>query len=411
MLCLDNAFGVKPPANGRIVRNLIQGINFVMSHILHFYHLAALDYVKGPETPPFIPRYEYDGVYRLPKAANDKAVEHYVQALDIRKKCHECLAVFGAKAPHTTVFTPGGVTELVTPEKIAQYKSYLDEIISFVDDVYIPDVLAVADFYSEYFEIGVGCKNMLAYGVFPLTDEDDPDGQNQLIKRGRYTKGKFGSVDPQKITEDVKFSWFDNKGTHRHPSEGMTIPLPRKTGAYSWLKAPRYDNQAHEVGPLARMWVNQVQAVADLGQKAFSVLGRHYARAVECSMIAHELPKWLEQLVPGEPTFAPYDIPKEGQGMGLTEAPRGALGHWIDIKGYVINNYQAVVPTTWNCSPRDDNGIRGAVEEALVGTPVKDPKQPIELVRVVRSFDPCIACAVHVLDIKGGSKRIHQFRV
>lgn len=409
MLCLDNAFGVKPPPNGRIARNLIQGINYVMSHILHFYHLAALDYVKGPETPPFIPRYEGD--YRLPKDVNDKAVEHYVQALDIRRKCHECLAVFGAKAPHTTVFTPGGITERVTAEKIAQYKGYLNEIISFVDNVYVPDVMAVANAYSDYFEIGGGCKNMLAYGVFPLTDEDDPDGQKQFIKRGVYTQGKFGAVDVKKITEDVKFSRFDDRGTRKHPSEGVTLPLPGKKGAYTWLKAPRYDGQPHEVGPLARMWVNKVQAVADLGQKAFSVLGRHFARAVECAMIAHELPKWADQLVPDEPTFAPYDIPKEGQGMGLTEAPRGALGHWIDIKDYVINNYQAVVPTTWNCGPRDDNGVRGPVEEALVGTPVKDPKQPIELVRVIRSFDPCIACAVHVLEIKGAKKKVYQFPV
>jgi len=409
VLCLENAFGTKPASNGRIIRNLIGGMNIVMSHILHFYHLAALDYVKGPETPPFIPRYEGD--YRLPKAVNDKAVEHYVQALDIRRKCHEANAVLGAKFPHTTVLTPGGVTEVVTAEKIAQFKSYLDEIIAFIDNVYIPDALAVADAYSDYFEIGIGHKNVLAYGVFPLTDEDDPDGQKQFIKRGRYTKGKFGSVDPQKILEDVKFSWFDNKGTHRHPSEGMTIPLPGKTGAYSWLKAPRYDGQPHEVGPLARMWVNQVKAVADLGQKAFSVLGRHFARAVECSLIAHEIPKWADQLIPGEPTFAPFDIPKEGKGMGLTEAARGALGHFIEIRDYRIHSYQCVVPTTWNCSPRDDNGIRGAVAEALVGTPVKDPKQPIELVRVVRSFDPCLACAVHVLEIKGGSKRIHQFRV
>lgn len=409
MLNLDDAFGILPPKNGRILRNLIQAANYVQSHILHFYHLAALDYVKGPDTAPFIPRYEGD--YRLPKDVNDMAVSHYIQALDMRKKAHQLLAVFGAKAPHTTVFIPGGVTSLVTAEKVDQFVKLLDELIAFVDNVYIPDVLAVAGIYDDWFGIGAGCKNLLVWGVFPLTDEKDLDGQQQFIKRGRYTNGEWAPVDPQEVTEHVMYSRFESKTSKRHPSEGMTVPEPHKSGAYSWLKAPRYADLPHEVGPLARMWVNKEPGTLGLGDKAFSVLGRHYARAVECSLVAHAMKEWAAQLEPGQPCFTPHDIPKEARGQGLTEAPRGALGHWIEIKDHVIHNYQAVVPSTWNICPRDDNGVMGPLEQALVGTPVKDPNQPIELVRVVRSFDPCIACAVHLLKVKGHKKEAMSFRI
>jgi hydrogenase large subunit len=408
MFCLEDAFGVVPTANGRIIRNLIQGANYLQSHILHFYHLAALDYVLGPDTAPFIPRYKGD--YRLPQSINDKAVEHYIQALTIRKKAQEMLAVFGAKMPHVTTFTAGGVTETVTAEKIARFKQYLPEITSFIDNVYVPDVLAVANAYAdEWFSIGKGCKNMLCYGAFRLTDETRPEGQKQLFKRGRYTNGQLNSVDTKKITEEVKYSWYDGSTSGRYPGDGATVPAPGKKEAYSWLKAPRYEGLPHEVGPLARLWVNQQKDVAGLGEKAFSVLGRHFARALEASQIAHVMPEWLDQLTPGQPAFAPFDIPKEGAGMGLHEAPRGALGHWIKIKDYKIENYQAVVPTTWNGGPRDDKGQRGPIEDALVGTPVKDPENPIELVRVVRAFDPCIACAVHILEIKGGFKEVKKF--
>jgi len=408
MFCLDDVFGVKPPPNGRIVRSLIQGANYIQSHILHFYHLAALDYVIGPEAAPFIPRYKGD--YRLPKAINDKAVEHYIQALTMRKRAQEMLAIFGAKMPHVTVFTAGGVTERVTAEKIDQFKAYLKELTSFVDNVYVPDVLAVANAYADdWFKIGTGCKNMLVYGVFRLSDEDDPAGQKQFFKRGRYTKGQFAPVDISKITEDVKYSWFEDENTGLYPGEGATVPSPRKKEAYTWLKAPRYEGLPYEVGPLARMWVNKQKDVAALGEKAFSVLGRHFARALETSMVAHAMFSWLDQLVPGEPTFAPFDIPGEGSGVGLNDAPRGALGHWITIKDHVIANYQAVVPTTWNGGPRDDKGQRGPIEEALVGAPVKDADNPIELVRIVRAFDPCLACAVHVLEVKGVYKEPKRF--
>lgn len=398
-LALDDAFDITPPDNGRIIRNLIYGSNYIQSHILHFYHLAALDYVDvvraGLAVAPFVPRYEGD--YRLPDAVNKAAVEQYVKALDMRKKAHEMLAIWGGKMPHVQSIVPGGSTERVDAQKVVEFRFRLRELISFIDNVYVPTVKAVAEVYSDYFSIGTGCKNLLAFGAFPQS-ASDPLGQNGFFKRGAYLNGQDIVITPQAVTEEVKYSWYlDDTGGSKHPSESVVTPDPRKAGAYSWLKAPRYEGHPMEVGPLARMWVNKQADVRALGDKAFSVMGRHFARAIECSLIAHAMDEWVEQLKPGEPTCTPHIVPEASTGMGLTEAARGALGHWIKIEGKKIAKYNAVVPTTWNASPRDERGTPGPIEQALIGTPVKDPKNPIELVRIVRSFDPCLGCAIHLM--------------
>ncbi len=401
-LALDDAFQIKPPHNGRIIRNLILGANYIQSHILHFYHLAALDYVKAPDNiPPLAPRYEGD--YRLPDAVNTAAVNHYLQALEMRKKAHEMLAVFGGRMPGQRAIVPGGVTETVDTEKIVHFKYRLAELIDFIDNVYVPDVLAVADVYKDWLEIGAGCKNLLAYGAFPVDDNG-----TLFFKRGVYTEGSEGDLDPEKITEEVKYSWYNDDTGGNKPSESVITPEPGKEGAYSWLKAPRYDGKVHEVGPLARMWIAKDPKIRALGDKAFSVMGRHAARALECQKLAHAMADWVMQLEPGKPTCTPHKVPNRAEGMGLTEAARGALGHWIKIEGGRIAKYNAVVPTTWNGGPRDSKGQPGPIEQALVGTPVKDPNNPIELVRVVRSFDPCIACAVHVIT---PGRDVRKFRV
>ncbi len=388
--CLDDAFGVKPPPNGRIVRNLLQGANFLQSHILHFYHLAALDYVKGPEVAPFIPRYEAD--YRLPKDINDAAVQHYLQALEMRRKTHEMGTVFGGKFPHVMTLIAGGVTESITESKVEKYRQYLLEIDDFINKVLVPDVLAVAGVYSDWLDIGRGCQNLLAYGLYPLSDQGAIEN---LLPQGRYTQGQHEALDISKITEDVTNSWYKNETTGLRPAQGKTVPDPKKPEGYSWIKAPRYDGQPYEVGPLARMWIAKSPEVVALGDKAFSVMGRHAARAYELAKVSGAMLEWLDQLEPGKPTFTPYEVPQEAQGVGLHEGPRGALGHWISIKDGVIQNYQAVVPTTWNAGPRDDRGQRGPLEEALIGTPVDDKDNPVEVLRVVRAFDPCLACSIH----------------
>jgi hydrogenase large subunit len=393
---LDSAFGVTPPDNGRIIRNLVVGSNYIQSHILHFYHLAALDYVLGPDVPPFIPRYKGD--YRLPKDVNDACVAHYLEALKMRMRAQEMLAIFGGKMPHHISFVPGGVTVQPTVDKIASFLWRLRELQDFINNVYVPDVLAVASVYKDYKDIGKGHGNLLAYGVFDL----DSSGKNKLLKRGRYTRKRLSDVDAAKITEDVKHSWYMDETSGRNPADGATEPQPHKPEGYSWAKAPRYGGLPHEVGPLARMWVN-----GDY-QEGISVIDRHAARALEAQKIANAMEGWLLELKPGAPVWAECSIPDSSEGCGMVEAPRGALGHWIRIENKKIENYQCVVPTTWNVSPRDDRGVRGPIEEALIDTPVADPDNPIELVRVVRSFDPCIACTVHLIKPNG---QIKKFRV
>lgn len=393
---LDNAFGVTPPEGARIIRNLALGADYLHSHILHFYHLAALDYVLGPEIPPFVPRYKED--YRLPKNVNDRCVSHYLEAFKMRTIAHEMRALLVGKAPHHVGFVPGGVTHAPTIDKIAGYLWRLRKLQNFINNVYIPDALAIASVYKDYKKIGVGHRNLLAFGIFDL----DSSGKNKLLKRGRYTRGRLLDVDAAKITEDVKHSWYKDDTSRRNPTEGVTEPQPNKEGAYSWAKAPRYDDLPHEVGPLARMWVNRDY------QEGVSVIDRHVARALETQKIANALEGWLLQLKLNVPVWAECLVPESSEGCGMVDAPRGALGHWIRIRDKKIENYQCVVPTTWNVSPRDDKGVRGPIEEALINTPVADPDNPIELVRVVRSFDPCIACTVHLIKPKGQMKK---FRV
>ncbi len=383
---LEDAFGITPPDNGRIMRNLVLGANFVMSHILHFYHLAALDFINTEDAipiSPWVPSYVTSDM--VTGSAADTLVGHYVEALAIRRKAHQMAAIFGGKLPCAPSFVPGGCTEAVTSDKIDAFKTLLNEQIGFINNTYIPDVLAVADLFPEYYSIGQGCGNLLAYGVFDL----NVSGTSKLLQRGRYTEGSVGPVDPAAIIEYLKYSKYG--GENLNPSVGVTSPSPNKAGAYSWLKSPRYLDIVHEVGPLARMWIN-----GDY-KNGISVLDRHAARALEAQKVANAMNEWLNQLVPGVSAYEPVDVPMTTSGIGLTEAPRGALGHWIDITNRKINRYQVITPTNWNASPKDNLEQSGPIEQALIGTPVNDETQPIEVLRVVHSFDPCLACSVHMV--------------
>lgn len=406
-LALDDAFGIEPPPNGRIIRNLILGSNFIQSHVLHFFHLAALDYVKGPDVPPFIPRYEAD--YRLPEAVNKVAVESYLKALEIRRLAQEMLAIWGGKMPHVQAIVPGGVTEVPDTQKIYEFKWRLANLISFVDDVYVPTVKAVAEVYSDWLDIGRGCMNMMAYGGFPLQEGTDHVKKEKFFPSGVYVRGQYRPLEPDKIAEEVKYSWFADDTGGNSPTEAVIVPEPTKKDAYSWLKAPRYNGEAMEVGPLARQWVAKQKDVVGLGDKAFSVMGRHFARAVECSMVAHAMDEWVLQLEPGKPVCTPHKVPASAQGMGLTEAARGALGHWHKIEHGRTAVLNAVVPTTFNASPRDGKGVPGPMEQAIIGAPVKDANNPVEIVRIIRSFDPCFGCAIHVMT--PDKKLISQFAI
>ncbi len=447
--CLDDSFGISPNKNGRLLRNLVLAANYLQSHIIHFYHLAALDYVditavldyKGNDkklknlkawakneletkkdrkdaltsVSPFLPRYEGD-FYIKDHDLNMAAIEHYVKALDLRMKSHKMVTLFGGRAPHLIGLVPGGVTQVPTGDKISEYHDLLEEVEEFVNQIYINDVIAVAKAYGDYFGIGT-YDRFLSYGVF----EENPEQTEFMLERGLYDGKNLKEFDAKKIAEHVRYARYKS-GSRLHPYKGDTDPNPGKSGAYTWLKAPRYDDMPMEVGPLARVVVAYLSGNKGVKKEVdgllklfdadisavFSTLGRHASRAIEAKLICQQAKTWLDQLDKGGDPRSAYEIPETGEGEGLTEAPRGALGHWIVVKDKKIQNYQCVVPTTWFCGPRDDKGVKGPVEQALIGTPISDNKNPIEAARVVRSFDPCIACAVHVVE---GDKEIGKFRI
>ena len=252
--------------------------------------------------------------------------------------------------------------------------------------------------------LGVAMVLFVLYGTLVQFDLD-AGGTSKLFSGGRYTDGASGTVDPAQITEYLKYAWYTDASGNQNPAQGVTIPDPEKAGAYSWLKAPRYADKAHELGPLARMWVNGHYT------NGVSAFDRIAARAQEAKIIADAMDGWLDDLAPGAPVYQASTIPAQATSAGLTEAPRGALGHWMEIDNSVISRYQVVTPTNWNAAPRDNLEQPGPIEEALVGTPVQDMNQPIEVLRVVHSFDPCLACAVHMVrpnDRTGGSKVLIQ---
>lgn len=400
-LALEQAYRVVPPANGRILRNLTLGANYLQSHVLHFYHLAALDFIDTSghlDMSPWAPRLPASDLLTGDVAKG--LIDHYVQALAIRRKAHQMGAIFAGRMPSTASFVCGGATVAPTADQVDQFRGLLDEITAFIDDVYLPDVGALAALFPAYATVGRGSGNLLSFGVFDL----DATGDSKLLARGRSANGVDADVLHDRVREYVAHSWYAPGSTNRAPSVGLTEPMPEKEGAYSWLKAPRYEEEVHEVGPLARMWVN-----GDY-REGISVIDRHAARALEARKVAGAMQGWLDEVVPGGPVFQYADTPVEAVGVGMTEAPRGALGHWVEISDQLISRYQLVTPTGWNASPRDDAGRPGAMEQALVGTPVADFTSPVEPLRVIHSFDPCVACSVHLLR-PGDAARRHAVHV
>jgi Ni,Fe-hydrogenase I large subunit len=479
---VEDALGIRIPDNARIIRNLIAGIQYVQDHVIHFYHLHALDWVDivsaldadpaataqlaqsisdwskssadyfqgvkdklsafvgAGQLGPFANAYWGHPSYKLPPEANLMAVAHYLEALDWQRDVIRVHAILGSKNPHPQTFLVGGMAIPIDPDsesainadKLALIRKLFVKAKQFVEQVYIPDLLAVASFYKEWAGYGEGLGNFLSYGDYP-----DAAG-NLFLPPGIILNRDLSTVHPvdhEAITEYVTHSWYRYDGgdqASKHPWDGETRPsytgpeppyeFLETDGKYSWIKAPRYEDKAMEVGPLSRMLVayaaghsrvkelvNNVLETLGVGAEAlFSTLGRTAARGIETLLVAEQLITWLDELAArmgdgdlkihnGE-KWDPATWPKEAKGWGFTEAPRGALGHWVHIMDQKIENYQCVVPSTWNASPRDAGGQPGAYEAALVGTPVADPEQPVEILRTIHSFDPCMACAVHVVD-------------
>jgi len=445
-LCLDQAFGAKVPAGGRLIRNLMIGAMWLHDHPLHFYHLSALDYlditavakyqgsdpallrvkdkisklIEAGDTAPLTPRYEPDEYCVNDPELVTTAVAHYLQALNMQAKAKKMSALFAGKQPHQSSIVVGGVTMLPNIEVVEQFRSMLLEQIDFIENVYLQDVLTFGTGpLLPLAQAGVGASygNYMSYGGFPLDDE----GKEFLFPPGVVMDGNLSNVmpiDQSKITEGVTHSWYKDHPNGDHPYDEDTVPDINKQDAYSFIKAPRYDGKPVEVGPLARMLVMQhpdfMNIVSKYNIKPGAV-ARHAARAFETTLLARAMLTWCDQL---EAEMGKglrihdtehWEAPATGQGAGMTEVPRGSLGHWIKIKNHVTENYQMVVPTTWNFSPKDAQGNYGPLEKSLIGVPVPDENNPINIVRVIRSYDPCLACAIHLIDPQ--TNEIRKFRI
>lgn len=391
VLALEQAAGIQPPTNGILLRNLIGAANFIDSHILSFYHLSLPDYINGPAMAPFQPAWTSDKRpdKRADQAATDALVKSYLLAMNYRRKAQELGAVFGGRMPHPSALIPGGITTSIRSERVTKFRSLMGELQTFLDEVYLPDVDKLGTLFEDYFDIGGGHGHLLAYGAFGSGNGDKADAPFVAGYRGKADETV--ALNSRAIAEQVTYSWYDDETSNLKPSAGETTAKYPKDKAYSWLKAPRYNGRPCEVGPLARM------SITGDYSRGISVMDRHAARAREAKKLLTVMSIWLDKLEGDGATFVEGSVPVTGRGEGLTEAPRGALGHWVDVESTKIARYQVVTPTCWNASPRDAGGLRGPMEEALVGTPIADIEQPVEALRVLHSFDPCTACAVHVL--------------
>jgi hydrogenase large subunit len=493
---VEDALKYTIPANAQLIRNLMIATQFVHDHVMHFYHLHALDWVdvvsalkadpkatstlaqsisnyarsspgyfadvqsrvkalvESGQLGIFANAYWGNALYKLPPEANLMAVAHYLDALAWQRQIIQVQTIFGGKNPHPNVLVGGApsaisvhagagtsstAVNVVGLQKVAEL---VEQMRNFVDEVYLPDVLAIASFYKDWFKCGEGTGNFLTYGDFPALGSQDP--KTFLVPRGAILARDLSHIQEVDLTADegiqefVAHSWYDysaGKDAGLHPYQGETQlnysgpPPPYQhldtSASYSWLKSPRWKGNAMETGPLARvlmLYAGGHEPTKELADKAlaqlglpltamFSTMGRTAARALECKILADAMPQWYQGLMTNikagdvrtfnETLWDPSTWPRHAKGVGFLEAPRGSLAHWIVIDEGKISNYQAVVPTTWNAGPRDAAGAEGPYEAALKGQSVKDPKQPLEILRTIHSFDPCLACAVHVLDPDG----------
>jgi hydrogenase large subunit len=488
---VEDALNYEIPKNAQLIRNLMIGAQYVHDHVMHFYHLHALDwvdvvsalsadpkatselaqsissysksspgyfadmqkkvkdFVEAGQLGIFAKAYWGHPAYKLPPEANLMAVAHYLEALSWQRDVARLHAIFGGKNPHPN-FLVGGVPcpidldsdSAINSARLSTVQGIITQMREFVDQVYVPDTLAIASFYKDWGAQGEGVGNFLSYGDFPEYGVNDPSSflfpRGAILGRDLSTIHQIDLDAMDEVKEFVAHSYYDYEGgktTGLHPYEGETEfnydgPEPPYTqldveNSYSWLKSPRWKGNVMEVGPLARVLMlyasghEQTQELVNYTlqtlnvpvEALFSTLGRTAARTLETKVVADNMQTWYDNLIGNikagdtrtfnEVLFEPSSWPKKAQGVGFTEAPRGGLAHWIVIENEKIANYQAVVPSTWNAGPRDAEGQPGPYEAALAGHQLYDPKQPVEILRTIHSFDPCIACAVHVTDPNG----------
>jgi len=486
---VENALGIEAPYNAKLVRSLLNASLYMHDHTVHFYHLHGLDWVdvvsalsadpekasklafKYTDLPiatgtdelkavqqrvktfvdkgqlgPFANAYWGNGTYKFSPEQNLIALSHYLKALEVQRVSAQMFAIFGAKQPHPQSLVVGGVTcvrDILSPTRLSQWREKYKIVKDFIDRAYYADIVMAAEAYGAEESVlgGVGVKNFLATDAFLL------DHKENLFQSGYITNGDLSQVfdiDDMKIEEDVTHAWY--KGTnHLQPYDGVTEPdytgfvdgdtvngeakIIDENAKYSWVKAPRYDDQAMEVGPLSCLLVNYARGNKKVQDEVgaflkrtglpvgalFTTLGRTAARMLQTKLISDNaiitFNSLVENIKTDDSTYTKFEIDpsKEYKGRFMGEAPRGTLSHWVRIKNGLIENYQAVVPTTWNAGPMDANGTVGPYEASLVGLKLEDPTKPLEVLRVIHSFDPCMSCSVHVMDMKG--VELSEFKV
>lgn len=382
-LALEQAMQVTVSEEGRYLRDIIHGCEFLQNHLRHFYQYTLPDYAKLPEVSR-IYQTEYTD-FRLPRQINDELTAHYFEALQMSRLAHQMLAVMGGKAPHNHGVFIGGVATPPTVDQIVQMQSILRRLARFIETKAIPDVYVIARYYDDYYHIGKGPGNLLSFGVFDRYQEIGTLYVDPLV----YQNGTILPLQAENITEQIDYARYQGKNEYT-PFEEMPEPDMEKPRAYSWVKAPRYRGVPFEVGPLARLWLSGEY------RRGISTMDRTVARVLELKKVADVLHILLSRIHPDISIQKEWELPQHARGAGLVDTTRGALGHWLKIEDQLLSYYQIITPSTWDFSPQDAKGINGTAEQALIGTTIEDIRQPVELGRILRSFDPCMSCATHV---------------
>lgn len=384
-LALEDALKVTPDKNGMIIRNFAHAADFLQNIIRQICLYVFPDYVKISEVPGSI-----TNDFRIPKESTRKINEDYIKAIECSRLAHEMVALIAGKAPHSHGIFIGGTTVNLDASKIVRLKSILQSIYEFISNNIIEDMNIIGKYYPEYYKIGKGTNNLLTYGLF----DEFEDRQLHYVNPSVYINGKIEKLNVNAITEDSSYSWYVGN-INNVPSIKPSEADIKKKGAYTFVKAARYNGNVMQVGPIARM------ILSGSYENRVSTMDRLMARALEGKKLSEKMLKLLEIVKPIPALQQQYIIPESSIGIGLKDSVRGALGHFITIENKVIKNYDIVTPSVWNLSPIDYRGQHGAVEAALIGTEVQNPEHPMEIGRIVRSFDPCLSCATHVTTDSG----------
>ncbi|MBV7271368.1 nickel-dependent hydrogenase large subunit [Clostridium sp. PL3] len=394
-LALEDVLKLEVAINDSYIRDLIHGFEFLHNHMRQFYYFTVPSFVKMPDIKPLSPQ-GYDD-FRIPEALSKKVIEDYIENVKYSRLAQEGLAVLAGKAPHGHGIFAGGVTVNIDSYKLVEIKSIISELKKFINNSMISDMDIIARYYPDYFQKGISYPNFMSYGIFDRYSDPEISyvGPSVMIAGKKYT------LDPNKITESIKHAWYVSNEDVEIPGEGNAEEVDiKKAGAYTFIKAPRYGGMPMEVGPLARLML--------VGEytRGNSCMDRNVARVMETKKIVQIMENLTERIQLKRNNQKVYNIPDKALGIGLIDTIRGALGHWLQIENKVIKYYDIITPTMWNLSPKDNKGLHGALEKALIDSKINDINQPVEIGRIARSFDPCVSCATHIAGNNQESMRI-----